>query len=225
MISADRERWEEADACFRSAFAGAERAGDIHLQGLCLLNHTEVHLARQQHDRARTEVERALDIFDQFESRIDKVDAYRVLGTVHRVTGRLEAAEGHLLQACARKSHPNRLTAGEFEHQAAQDWCRVCGLAGLARAYDRAGVPDSAIASYERSITTPFITRMIEDYVELPGAFKHLGQLYEARGEREKARHYYSRFVELWKESDPELRPQVAEARRRMRSLGGDSGH
>jgi putative nucleotidyltransferase with HDIG domain len=99
MISADRERWEEADACFRSAFAGAERVGDIHLQGLCLLNHTEVHLARQQHVRALTDVERALGIFDQLDSRIDKVDAYRVLGTVHRVTGRLEAAEGHLLQA------------------------------------------------------------------------------------------------------------------------------
>jgi putative nucleotidyltransferase with HDIG domain len=99
MINSDRQRWEEADACFRSAFAGAERAGDIHLQGLCLLNHTEVHLAREQHDRAWTDVERALGIFDHLDSRIDKVDAYRVLGTVHRVTGRLASAEGHLLQA------------------------------------------------------------------------------------------------------------------------------
>ncbi len=99
MISADRERWEEADGCFRSALAGAQRVGDIHLQGLCLLNRTEVHLARQQHDRAQADVERALAIFNQIDSRIDKVDAYRVLGTVHRVTGRLEAAEEHLIQA------------------------------------------------------------------------------------------------------------------------------
>jgi putative nucleotidyltransferase with HDIG domain len=99
MISADRERWEEADACFRSALAGAQRVGDIHLQGLCLLNRTEVHLAREQHDRAQADVEAALAIFNQIDSRIDKVDAYRVLGTVHRVTGRLEAAEDHLLQA------------------------------------------------------------------------------------------------------------------------------
>jgi putative nucleotidyltransferase with HDIG domain len=99
MISADRKRWEEADACFRHAFQGAERAGDIHLQGLCLLNHTEVHLARQEYDRARADVERALGIFDQIESRIDKADAYRVLGAVHRVTGRPESAERHLLRA------------------------------------------------------------------------------------------------------------------------------
>ena len=99
MINADRARWDEADACFRSAFGGAERAGDIHLQGLCLLNHTEVHLARQAFERARADIERALGIFDQLESRIDKADAYRMLGTVHRATGQLESAERHLLRA------------------------------------------------------------------------------------------------------------------------------
>jgi len=99
MISADREHWDEADVCFQNAFAGAERAGDIHLQGLCLLNHTEVHLARQAFDRARSDVERALGIFDQLESRIDKADAYRMLGAVHRATGQLESAERHLVRA------------------------------------------------------------------------------------------------------------------------------
>jgi putative nucleotidyltransferase with HDIG domain len=99
MISADRDRWDDADSYFRHAFQGAERAGDIHLQGLCLLNHSEVHLARQAFDRARAGVERALGIFDQLESRIDKADAYRMLGTVHRVTGQLESAERHLLRA------------------------------------------------------------------------------------------------------------------------------
>jgi putative nucleotidyltransferase with HDIG domain len=99
MISADRGRWGEADAYFRSALAGAQGAGDIHLEGLCLLNHAEVHLAGQAYDRARADIERALRIFDQVESRIDKADAYRMLGTVHRVTGQLESAELNLLQA------------------------------------------------------------------------------------------------------------------------------
>jgi putative nucleotidyltransferase with HDIG domain len=99
MISADRARWDDADSYFRHALEGAERAGDIHLQGLCLLNHSEVHLAREAVDRARAGVERALGIFDQLESRIDKADAYRMLGTVHRVTGQLESAERHLLRA------------------------------------------------------------------------------------------------------------------------------
>jgi len=99
MISADRGQWDEADACFANALAGAERAGDIHLQGLCLLNHTEVHLARQAFDRARAGVERALGIFDQLESCIDKADAYRMLGAVQRAAGQLDSAERHLLRA------------------------------------------------------------------------------------------------------------------------------
>ena len=65
---------------------------------------------------------------------------------------------------------------------------------------------------------------MIEDYLELPGAFKRLGELYEACGDREKAQHYYSSFVELWKDCDQELKPQVAEVRRRLADLGKDAG-
>ena len=41
---------------------------------------------------------------------------------------------------------------------------------------------------------------------------------------RRKAGHYYARFVELWKDCDPELRPQVDEARRRLAKLSADSG-
>ncbi len=96
MISADRGKWDEADDCFRSAFEGAERSGDVRLQGLCLLNHAEVHVARQAFDRARADVERALGIFDQLEARFDKADAYRMLGVVYRGLGQLDVAERHL---------------------------------------------------------------------------------------------------------------------------------
>jgi hypothetical protein len=45
-----------------------------------------------------------------------------------------------------------------------------------------------------------------------------LGFLVLARGERQKAREHYARFLELWRDCDPELRPLVEEARRRMAS-------
>ena len=50
----------------------------------------------------------------------------------------------------------------------------------------------------------------------LAGAHKRLAELYEARGEREKARSHYARFIELWKDADPELQPLVREARERL---------
>jgi tetratricopeptide (TPR) repeat protein len=54
-------------------------------------------------------------------------------------------------------------------------------------------------------------------------AYRRLGELYEQRGNRDKAVSYYNEFVELWKDADPELLPQVEEARRRIASLVGES--
>jgi putative nucleotidyltransferase with HDIG domain len=99
MISADQQRWNDADGYFRESLAIAERSGDVHLQGLCLLNHSEVHVARQHYDLARQSAESALGIFDRLDARLDKADAYKVLGVVYRETGRLALAESRLRSA------------------------------------------------------------------------------------------------------------------------------
>ena len=58
----------------------------------------------------------------------------------------------------------------------------------------------------------------IADQLFHSGAPAHLrlAEIYERRGERQKAREHYARFAELWKDCDPEFRPLVEEARRRM---------
>jgi Predicted integral membrane protein len=58
----------------------------------------------------------------------------------------------------------------------------------------------------------------IADQLFHAGAPAHLrlAEIYERRGERQKAREHYARFAELWKDCDPEFRPLVEEARRRM---------
>jgi putative nucleotidyltransferase with HDIG domain len=99
MVSADRELWDDADGYFRRSFEIAEGIGDLHLQGLGLLNHAEVHLARQRYEQARQNAETALGIFDQLGSRLDKADAYKVIGRVYRETGRLALAESRLRSA------------------------------------------------------------------------------------------------------------------------------
>src|SRR5919107_3186561 len=48
MVSADRELWDDADRYFSRSLQTAEAIGDVHLQGLGLLNHAEVHIARQR---------------------------------------------------------------------------------------------------------------------------------------------------------------------------------
>jgi tetratricopeptide (TPR) repeat protein len=82
--------------------------------------------------------------------------------------------------------------------------------------------PDSALTAYERYVTTPYLDRIASDAFELAPSHKRLGELYEARGDREKAVHHYTRFVELWKDCEPELRPQVTSVRRRLVKLSGE---
>jgi putative nucleotidyltransferase with HDIG domain len=99
MISADRGLWDEADRYFTRSHDFAVATNDIRLQGLCLVNHAEVHVARQRYDNARANAEAALAIFDQLGARSDKADAYRVIGTVYRETGRGPLAESRLRAA------------------------------------------------------------------------------------------------------------------------------
>jgi tetratricopeptide (TPR) repeat protein len=89
----------------------------------------------------------------------------------------------------------------------------------LARSYDLAGNADSAIAVYERFLDTPLLERIDADAVYLPGVHKRLGELYEARGQRDKALDHYRAFISLWKDADPELQPKVTDARQRVAAL------
>ncbi|HTG84156.1 MAG TPA: protein kinase [Gemmatimonadales bacterium] len=116
--------------------------------------------------------------------------------------------------------------------------CLPCGQAALAEAYDRLGNSDSAIAVYERYVKTPSVFRapasglgltglydqglFSNDATQLAPSYKRLGELFEQRGDRAKARYYYSSFVELWKDSDAELKPEVSGVRRRLQQLGGE---
>jgi len=99
MVSADCERWDDADRYFRLSLGIARAIGDVHLEGLGLLNHAEVHLARQDYDQARQNAETALGIFDQLGSVADKADAYLVIGRAYRETERYPLAESRLRSA------------------------------------------------------------------------------------------------------------------------------
>jgi tetratricopeptide (TPR) repeat protein/tRNA A-37 threonylcarbamoyl transferase component Bud32 len=102
--------------------------------------------------------------------------------------------------------------------------CGVCGLYDLAGAYNALGQVDSAIAIYERYLTTPAASRLRADGRWLAPSLKRLGELYESKGDRKKAAHYYGRFVDLWKDADPELQPGVREVRQRLARLAQEPG-
>ncbi len=49
-------------------------------------------------------------------------------------------------------------------------------------------------------------------------------ELYEELGDDERARRHYARFLELWQDPDPELRPMVESARHALERLTAEPG-
>ena len=139
----------------------------------------------------------------------------------HRALGEIALAERRPADAIAEFRQADQLRDGPA------DDCTICLSANLARAYDLAGNADSAIAHFERYLTTPYYNRVVNvalDPLLLAGTHKRLGELYEAKGDRARALAHYVAFVELWKDADPELQPKVAEVRGRIARLREGEG-
>jgi tetratricopeptide (TPR) repeat protein len=93
----------------------------------------------------------------------------------------------------------------------------------LAQAFDQTNQPDSAIVEFERYVATPDVW-LTTSRNYLAGSYKRLGELYEAKGNASKAIENYQKFVDLWKDADPELQPAVRSAKARLEELRRKGG-
>jgi tetratricopeptide (TPR) repeat protein/tRNA A-37 threonylcarbamoyl transferase component Bud32 len=99
--------------------------------------------------------------------------------------------------------------------------CFICTAFNEGQAFEKLGEPDSAIAQYERFANGHNTDPENREYF-LAAALRRLGEMYESKGDRTKAAAYYGRFVDLWKDADPELQPLVTDIRKRMAYLAGE---
>jgi len=112
-----------------------------------------------------------------------------------------------------------------FRTWADESGCAECGALEIGGIMERAGKTDSAIAAYERGTDkVRQLYSVFGDRWMLARTYERLGALYEEKGQKEKALDAYSRFVELWKDADPELQPRVRDAKQRMAKLAGEGG-
>jgi eukaryotic-like serine/threonine-protein kinase len=130
--------------------------------------------------------------------------------------GEIALAEGNSGEAL------RQFRAGDLEEDGAPTACEACTAYNLARAYDQAGQPDSAIGEYERYLTVPPVAR--PDPIALAEVRKRLGELYDSRNERQKAVAHYTAFVDQWKSADPDLQPVVKTVKRRLDQLRAQEG-
>jgi tetratricopeptide (TPR) repeat protein len=94
----------------------------------------------------------------------------------------------------------------------------------LARAFDGAGMADSAIARYEMALEYGDYLEIHRQAREYPITLIRLAERYDERGDLERAAGYYARFVELWAEADPDLQPRVEAARLRLDEIVRERG-
>ncbi|HXV87113.1 MAG TPA: protein kinase, partial [Gemmatimonadales bacterium] len=132
----------------------------------------------------------------------------------HEATAAIALAEGRYADAIAE-----RLRANEKDVE-----CCTRSQFVIAEAHDRAGDLDSAIAYFEQFLAAPELFRLPWDIHMRQQAYRRLGQLYETRGNTEKAIAAYNSFVELWQHADPELQPLVSDARQRIAQLVRERG-
>jgi tetratricopeptide (TPR) repeat protein len=86
----------------------------------------------------------------------------------------------------------------------------------LARAYRQNGEIDQAIAEYER--LTTFDPQRKERHLIHPKYYYRIAELYEQKGMKGKAIEHYQKFLNLWKNADPDIL-EVIEAKKRLSEL------
>ena len=118
----------------------------------------------------------------------------------------------------AQAEHRWPAAAAAFSREAAARFCSPCGALSAGRMWEVAGLPDSAIVYYRLATDRPELYSN-EDASLYPLALRRLGDLYEQRGDRAAAIEWYSRFVDLWHDADPDLQPVVREVRDRIARL------
>jgi tetratricopeptide (TPR) repeat protein len=91
-------------------------------------------------------------------------------------------------------------------------------LDALARALKAKGDIDAAISEYER-LTTFDPSRPERNWIH-PKNHLRLAELYEQKGLKSRAIDSYKKFLEIWKDADPEI-PEVIEAKKRLAALQG----
>jgi tetratricopeptide (TPR) repeat protein len=136
-------------------------------------------------------------------------------------------ADGNALSArglLSLNSGDARSALTDFRRWGAADRCVLCSAFAEAQAFERMSQKDSAIAAYERYANGHALTAEGRAF-NLAAALRRLGELYESQGAKDKAIEYYTRFVDLWKDADPELQPLVKDVRRHVADLAGEPTH
>ncbi len=245
-IALTQGRLAEAEGWATEMAAGAKQRGDTSLVygitiGEAIMDHTE----RPKPKRDLSGVEALLREYPLDSMPVDD-RPYGALARLYAVAGQPDAAQRYLAldqqfqpRDWATPQGQSRFLEGQvYESQgklpealeAYRDagrlvstlLCRQCADFYVGRVLDRMDQPDSALAAYDRAVNTPGLGRNTGEATVLGPTLRRMGELYEARGDREKAKEYYGRFVALWRDADSDLQPAVQDVKARLAQLAAE---
>jgi tetratricopeptide (TPR) repeat protein/tRNA A-37 threonylcarbamoyl transferase component Bud32 len=128
--------------------------------------------------------------------------------------GQVAFAEGRFADALAKYDESDRRLLP----------CTECLAASRFLANNRLQRADSAIAAGEAFLAVKRSGRVGNDATFQPAIRQRLGELYEAKGNLQKAIEHYTVFVTLWKNADAELQPRVKDVQARIERLRAEIG-
>jgi tetratricopeptide (TPR) repeat protein len=162
---------------------------------------------------------KARDELREYEARLDSASRRQAAVGIARDRGAIAMAEGKADSAVAFFRQSDIEADGLPTSN-----CPPCASYLIAIAYDQARQADSARKYLTEYVDTSNPSHLNSDPYYLPFTLFRLGELYQDAGEAKRAIDYYSRFVDLWKNADPDLQPRVTEARKRISALAHANG-
>jgi len=209
------------EAVAAAVLRGSEAAGIRVLDSLAgtisrdasWLDRPDLELASAYAQLGRAD--QAVALVAGFERGASREDKLRRWGDWQSARGEIALAEGRATDAIVAFRQATFADSGSVE----PIWTGRPPLR-LARAFDKANEPDSAIAWFVMARSPGFVASgALTAPLALPVATRRLGELYEAKGEVAKAIASYQEFVTLWKNADADLQPQVADIKARIARL------
>ncbi len=144
-----------------------------------------------------------------YETTSDDFDLERRPREYWAALGATQLAEGSLEDA------PRTLRRGREVDMGRAFECTFCPGMMLGRVHDARGEPELAIPLYEEFVNARWVfgPDREQDAAFLVPVRERLAELYQARGERERAAEQYRAILRQWADADPELKPRLEAAR------------
>jgi len=156
------------------------------------------------------EIEESIKTAEELRASILESPDPKLMHFYHSLRGMIDYEQGSLSEAIENITKALALQTGDSNDK------RADYIESLAKAYAASGDIDRAQAEYEKITTTVVNWYAWGDVYAR--SFYELGKIYEQKGWKGKAIEQYEKFLELWKDADPDI-PEIEDAKKRLATI------